>query len=398
VKFQLYPSIEQEEILNGHCGQARWLWNYLLAERKDEKKREDLNTYAKMCKQLTKLRAEYDWLAEGSQTAQQQALKDLDQSFRNRFKNPEHFGFPSWRKHGINEGFRIVGGQAQSWRRLNRHWGEVNIPKVGWVRFRWSKHPGQPKSYRIKKDRAGRWWICFATIPEPKTNPENGKTIGVDCGISHSFATSEGEFYDVPGLKPGEEKRLLRLKRKLAKQELGSGRRQKTKLAIAKLLAKKTNRKKDAIEKWTTQLADSYEWINIEDLKIGNMTRSAKGTIEEPGKNVAQKRGLNREILNQGWGLFAQRLEDKAPGRVRKIDPAYTSQCCSVCRHVAKENRKSQAVFLCQACGYRDNADVNAAKVLAAGHAVSARGESVVLGSMEPANAGFVKREPQLTC
>lgn len=390
MKFQLYPDHVQEEILNGHCGQARWLWNHLLAERKDEEKREDLNTYAKMCKELTSLRAEYDWLAEGSQTAQQQALKDLDQSFRNRFKNPGHFGFPTWRKYGINEGFRIVGGQAKRWRRLNRHWGEVNIPKVGWVRFRWSRHPGEPKSYRIKKDRAGRWWICFAAVPETKANPENGKVVGVDCGISHSFATSEGEFYDVPGLTPGEERRLLRLRRKLAKQELGSSRRQKTKLAIAKLLATKTNRKQDTVEKLTIQLAESYEWIHIEDLQIQNMTRSAKGTLKAPGKNVAQKRGLNREILNQGWGLFAQRLEDKAPGRVLRINPAYTSQCCSHCKHVAKENRKSQAVFLCHACGHRDNADTNAAKNLAAGHAVSARGESVVLDS--------VKREPQLVC
>jgi len=360
-----------------------------------------------MCKRLTGLRSESDWLAEGSQTAQQQALKDLDQAFRNRFKNPGHFGLPTWRKHGINEGFRIVGPRAACWRRLNRHWGEVNIPKVGWVRFRWSRHPCDPKSYRVKKDRTGRWWICFATIPEPIKSPGNGKTVGIDRGIAHSFITSEGEFHDVPGLTPEEERRLLRLQRKLAKQELGSNRRQETKLATARLIAKKTNRKKDMVEKLTTQLAESYEWFHIENLNIGNMTRSAKGTLEKPGKNVAQKRGLNRGILNQGWGLFTQRMEDKAPGRVIRINPAYTSQCCSVCRHVAKENRKSQALFLCQACGYRDNADINSAKNLsrgpgwatspdgvevrkAAGHAVSARGESVVLGSM--------KREPQLTC
>jgi len=373
MKYRLYPSEEQEQILNSYCGQTRWLWNQLLAARRDDKLRENLNTYAKMCKHLTSLREEHDWLSEGSQTAQQQALKDLDQAFRNRFKNPGHFGFPSWRKHGVNEGFRIVGGQASRWRRLNRHWAEVLIPKVGWVRWRWSAHPGEPKSYRIKKDSKGHWYICFATIPDPIPNPENGKTVGVDCGVACSFATSEGQMIHVPGLTPEEEKRKLALEQKLARQAMGSKRRDRTKLQLAKLNSKAINRKNDLIEKTTTQLAKDYEWINIEELDIPKMTKSAKGTLEAPGKNVARKTNLNRGILGSGWGLFAQRLEDKAPGRVKKINPAYTSQCCSNCKHVAKENRESQAIFLCKACGYQDNADINAAKNLAAGHAVSAR-------------------------
>jgi transposase len=119
------------------------------------------------------------------------------------------------------------------------------------------------------------------------------------------------------------------------------------------------------------------------------MTRSAKGTAEAPGRNVAAKAGLNREIGKSGWGALVRRLEDKAPGRVEKVPPAYTSQRCSACGHVAKENRESQAVFLCTACGYACNADVNAAKNIAAGHAVNARGGDRVTG---PAN-----REPQLT-
>ena len=314
----------------------------------------------------------------------------MDQSFRNRFKNPGHFGFPTWRKHGINEGFRIVGPRAGSWRRLNRHWAEVNIPKVGWVRFRWSRHPGQPKSYRIKKDARGQWWICFASIPEPVENPKNGKTIGVDCGVVCSFATSEGEMIQVPGLAPGEERRKLALEQKLARQELGSKHRQQTKHELAKVNGKAINRKNDLIEKTTTNLAKNYEHIHIEDLDIKKMTKSAKGTLEQPGINVSRKTDLNRGMLGSGWGKFAQRLEDKAPGRVVRINPAYSSQCCSACGHVAKENRKSQARFLCVVCGYQDNADVNAAKVLAAGHAVSARRSSP--------GGSRSKREPQLTC
>ena len=129
--------------------------------------------------------------------------------------------------------------------------------------------------------------------------------------------------------------------------------------------------------------------IRVENLRIVDMTRAAKGTVAEPGRNVRAKAGLNREILASGWGILVRRLEQKAPGRVEKVNPAYTSRRCSACGHVADENRKSQAVFACTACRYSCNADVNAAKNIAAGHAVTAR-EGLPLG-------GPVNREPQLT-
>jgi putative transposase len=129
--------------------------------------------------------------------------------------------------------------------------------------------------------------------------------------------------------------------------------------------------------------------IRVEALNIRSMTRSARGTAGAPGRNVAAKAGLNREIRRSGWGLLVRRLQDKAPGRVEKVHPAYTSQRCSACGHVAPENRKSQAVFRCTACGYAANADVNAARNIAAGHAVNARGGDRATGP--------VNREPQLT-
>jgi putative transposase len=125
----------------------------------------------------------------------------------------------------------------------------------------------------------------------------------------------------------------------------------------------------------------------VEDLYITNMTRSAKGTVEEPGRNVRAKAGLNRGILGSGWGLLVRREQDKAPGRVEKVRPAYTSQRCSACGHIAAGSRESQALFRCVACGYACNADVNAARNIAAGHAVTARGGF--------RNAGPANREPQ---
>ena len=143
------------------------------------------------------------------------------------------------------------------------------------------------------------------------------------------------------------------------------------------------------VEKLSTDLARRFDVIRVEDLWVPGMTRSAKGTVAQPGRHVAAKAGLNREILASGWGILIKRLEHKAPGRVQKINPAYTSQRCSVCGHRAGENRKSQAVFACAACGYTANADGNAASNIAAGHAVTARGG---LPPGRPAN-----REPQLT-
>jgi putative transposase len=180
---------------------------------------------------------------------------------------------------------------------------------------------------------------------------------------------------------------LRRLQRKLARARKGSHRRKRAKAAIAKLRAREVDRRKDWAEKTSTDLARRFDIIRIENLRITSMTRSARGSIEEPGRNVRQKAGLNRGILASGWGLLARRLEDKAPGRVEKIPPAFTSQRCSECGHVAADSRESQALFCCTACGYTGNADVNAAKNIAAGHAVTARGRSPLGGRMS--------REPQ---
>ena len=158
---------------------------------------------------------------------------------------------------------------------------------------------------------------------------------------------------------------------------------------MARLKAREADRRRDWAEKVSTGLARRFDVIRVEDLEIKDMTRSARGTKDAPGTNVAAKAGLNRGIGKAGWGLLVRRLEDKAPGRVEKVPPAYTSRRCSACGHVDRKSRESQAVFRCTACGYACNADVNAARNIAAGHAVKARGGDRAAG---PAN-----REPQLS-
>ncbi len=154
----------------------------------------------------------------------------------------------------------------------------------------------------------------------------------------------------------------------------GSGRRSRVRVQAARLQARQTDLRKDWCETTSTEIARRFDLSRVEDLRIRSMTRSARESLARPGRNVAVKTGLNREIMASGWGLLARRLEDKARGRVEKVNPAYTSQRCSACGTVDARARESQAVFSCRSCGYVANADVNAARNIAAGQAVTARG------------------------
>jgi transposase len=330
-RYRLTPTPEQETILQEHCAHARYVWNLAVEQQSWWRPgRASAPGYCVQAAQLTQARAAFGWLGDGSHVVQQQA---------------------------------------------------------GWVRFRWSRAVPAARSYRVTRDRAGRWHVAFAAIPESIPAPGTGEIVGVDRGIVVSAALSTGKLLRCPGLRPAEQARLRRLQRKLARARKGSHRRQRVKTAIAKLKASEADRRKDWAEKTSTDLARRFDLIRIEDLNVTGMTRSARGTIERPGTGVRQKAGLNRGILSSGWGLLARRLEDKAPGRVEKIPPGYTSQRCSECGHVAADSRESQALFRCTACGYTEHADVNAAKNIAAGHAVTARGRSPLGGRMN--------REPQ---
>ena len=388
----MLPTPAQETVLRDHCAHARYIWNLAVEQHAHWRPgRQSAPGYLAQCRQLTQARAEHAWLAAGSQMVQQQALRDFHHA-RTAFLDPRNPARrPTWRKAGRDEGFRIVGKRGQQWdvRRLSRHVGEVRIPKAGWVRFRWSRQlPPGVKSYRVTLDRSGRWHVAFAAVPEPVPAPGNGQVAGIDRGVTVSAALSTGEMLSVPGLTPARQRRVRRLQRKLARAKRGSARRARVKLAVAKLRARQADLRKDWAEKTSTDLARRFDVIRVENLNITGMTRSARGTAQAPSRNIRQQAGLNRGILASGWGLLVRRLQDKAPGRVEKVSPAYTSQRCSACGHVAAESRKSQALFACVACNFACNADVNAARNIAAGHAVTARGGD---GAARPVN-----REPQL--
>ena len=391
-RYRLLPTDAQEGMLRDYCAHARFVWNLAVEQHQYWRPgRKKAPGYLEQCRQLTAARAEHPWLAAGSQTVQQQALRDFAQAMAAFFDKTNPASKPSWRKAGRNEGFRIVGRRGGQWdvRRLSRRVGEVRVPKVGWVRFRWSRAvPPGVKSYRVTMDRAGRWHVAFAAVPEPIPAPGNGKVVGVDRGVVIAAALSTGELLRMPSLTDRERKRLLRMKRKLARARRGSNRRTRVRLGIARPKARESDRRKDWVEKTSTDLARRFDFIRVENLKIQNMTRSARGTLKAPGRRVRQKAGLNRGILASGWGLLVRRLETKATSRVEKVNPAFSSQRCSACGHVDAKSRESQARFVCTACRFACNADVNAARNIAAGHAVTARGGG---GVAQPVN-----REPQL--
>ena len=375
-KYRLYPTPGQESVLARHCADSRQIWNVAL-EQFNGSRRVDIKTWDK---QLVEVRAEFDWLRDGSSSVQQAALRDLRQALRNWWSNPAHFRRPTWRSYRKGSMGFVV--RDLTVKRLSRKWGEVTIPKAGRVRFRWTRAlPADAKSARVTQDRAGRWHVSVVSGQPEFPRKQTGAVVGIDLGVAHTATTSDGAHLDMPALLTrGETQRLRRLQRRMARQQKGSNRRARTKLAIARLKAREKDRRKDWVEQNSTRLVRDYDHISIEDLPVKNMMRSAAGTAEEPGTNVAQKRGLNRSIQNAAWSMLRTRLEQKAsaatsPALVVAVNPAYTSQRCAACGHTAGGNRESQAVFSCRSCGHQANADVNAAQnINAAGLAVTGRG------------------------
>ncbi|MEU6092756.1 transposase [Streptomyces sp. NPDC047085] len=209
-------------------------------------------------------------------------------------------------------------------------------------------------------------------------------------------ALSDGRVLNCPHLTVKERAQIRKHQRRAARAPKGSGEKTAEYAKVAKLKAREANRRKDWCEKTSTMLARSYDLIRFEKLNIKNMTASAKGTVEEPGKRVRQKAGLNRAILAQGWGLLRQRTEHKAPGRIEDVPAPYTSLRCSACGWIDKNSRKSQAEFVCSFCGFTCNADVNAATNVAAGQGGIPRPRrSAGAGGVTTATGRSSAREPQ---
>lgn len=402
-----------------HCAHARYVWNLAVEQHSHWKAgRKSAPGFAEQCRQLTEARRENEWLATGNADVQQQALKDFARAKDAKFT--AGFGEPTWRKKYKHEGFRVIGtdrvpvvgsdgslklnpktgkqvmSRSVVVQKLNRRWAQVKVPGCGWVRFRLTRAElPSAKTFRITF-RNGRWHVAFATIPEPIEKPGTGEVIGVDRGVTITAALSDGRKLNCPQLTVKERAQLRKHERRAARAPKGSGQKTAEYAKVAKLKAREANRRKDWCEKASTTFARSYDVIRFEKLNIKNMTRSAKGTVKQPGKNVRQKAGLNRCILAQGWGLLRQRTEHKAPGRVEDVPAPYTGLRCSACGWIEKKSRKSQADFVCVSCGFTCNADENAATNIAAGQGGIPRPRRTAgAGGVTTATSRSSAREPQ---
>jgi putative transposase len=368
-----------------HCAHARLVWNVALEhfEWSGSRRRCDISSWDR---ELTGLRAEVAWLAAGSSSVQQGALRDLRQAIQNWWKNPAHFRRPTRRSRKDGHGGFVV--RDLSVTALSRKWATVTIPKCGPVKLRLSRPlPAGCRSARVTEDRAGRWHVSFVAPQPDVARTATGTMVGVDMGVAHAATLSTGEHLHPQDrgegwLSRGEAQRLRRLQRQLARQRRGSRRSRATRAAIARVHARVADRRKDWIEQATTRLVRDHDLIAVEDLNVTAMIQSHRGTLAEPGVGVTAKSRLNKSISDLSWGTFRLRLEQKAAATpaehrctVVAVNPAYTSRSCHQCGHTAAENRESQATFSCQACGHTDNADINAARnILAAGLAVTGRG------------------------
>ncbi|MEU9995641.1 transposase [Streptomyces sp. NPDC050848] len=380
-RYRLELTAEQANQCQEFADICRAVWNTGLEQRREYRRRGAWMNYVPQAAELADAKRDHPWLGAAPSHVLQQTLRDLDRACR------EHGTFKvRWRsKARWAPSFRFPAGNLMTVERLGRNWGRVKLPKLGWVRFRWSRPlGGEIRSATISR-KSGHWFVSLlvedgAVTPERHAIP--GTTVGIDRGVKTAAVTSDGEFYDRPFITVGEARRYRRLQQRHSRSAPGSANRAKIVAAMNKTMARVADRRGDFCTQTAARIVRKNALVVLEDLKIRSMSASTAGTLAEPGRRVAQKRGLNRAILDKGWHRLELALTSAARytgTTVVKVNPAYTSQRCSACGFVSEGNRESQAVFRCKnpVCGHAEHADVNAAKNLrrAAGHAVSACGD-----------------------
>ena len=394
-KFRLNTTPDIDAKMAQYAGNCRFLWNKALAINlfKLENKQklfyyQELDFFSKLWKKSE----EYSFLALSPAQTLQQTLKQLERAFKDAFdKNQPLKKIPVFKKrHGSNsfsfpQGFKLDGKR-------------LFLPKIGWVNFRKSQEIiGNIKNITVSK--SGKFWFASLQVEQEISTLKHPSTsvIGGDLGVKRLFTLSNGEYFEPINTDKFTVK-IKRLQRKLAKKVRFSNNWKKIKQKITDLHSKIACVRRDRLNKISTSLCKSHAIIVLEDLKIGNMTKSSKGNSDVHGKMVKQKSGLNRVILNQGWGMFREMLKYKQlwlGGEVLFVDPKHTSQTCPECSHKSPENRVSQAHFECKVCGYSGNADhVGALNILARGHRVLACGDIGVSQLVEAGTRVFREKTP----
>ncbi len=361
--FSLKTNDEIGSKLSRFCGSSRFVWNKALAlnlERLENK--QGMLWYNELAFWLTlwKRSDEYGFLKECPSQVLQQKLRDLERGFKDAFdKNQPLKRIPVFKKKGSGDGIRFPQGCKIDNRR-------IFLPKIGWIGFyRSCAIEGRVKNISVTR-RGGKWHASIQVEQMLETGMHPSDTeISIDAGIKCFAAFSDGTMVGGVNSFRRHDDRLAREQRKLSRKKKGSENWNKQKRKISTLHHTIANVRSDFLHKLSTEISKNHVKVYVEGLRIKNMSASAKGTREDPGRNVKAKSGLNKSILDQGWFEFSRQLEYKLSwngGRLVEVDYRHTSQACSCCGHTAKQNRLSQDVFRCLACGHEENADINAAK------------------------------------
>lgn len=368
-KFEIRPNGEQIRKIKQFCGCSRFVFNKALAWQNEQYELDNNHKfrYSKIANLLPQWKKELVWLKDCHSQVLQQSLKDLESAFKNFFQ--KHSSFPKFKKKGIKESFRFPQGC-----KIEQENNRLYLPKIGWVRYRNSREiVGEVKNVTVSQ-KCGRFFVSIQTEFEHEIPTHKGGEIGIDMGVTRFATLSNGEFFEPLNAFKTYKGKLAKLQKQLKNKVKFSKNWQKLKAKISRLHHKIANCRKDFLHKISTQISKNHAMIYVEDLQVANMSKSAKGTVEAHGKNVKQKSGLNRSILDQSWFEFRRQLDYKTQwlgGFLVAVPARDTSRACPCCGHTAKENRQTQANFECVECGYTENADVvGAMNVLTRGQAI----------------------------
>ena len=392
-KFELQPNGEQGRSMRKFTGSCRFVFNKALAIQKENHEAGNkFISYVSMAKQLTKWRnsAETPWLKEAPCHSLQHALKDLDRAYNNFFAKRAEF--PRFKKKGGSASFRYPDSTQF---KLDEKNSRIFLPKLGWIRYRKSRNVLGDLCNITVSSTGKKWFISIQTEREVAKPQSTATTaVGIDVGITRFACFNDGSYIAPINSFKKQQMRLAKHQQRFSHKVKFSSNWKKEKTKVQQIHTDIANVRKDFLHKATATISKNHALVCVEDLQVRNMSKSAAGTKEQPGKMVRQKSRLNCGILDQGWGLFRHQLGYKLDwngGMLLTVPPEYTSQTCPCCEHVSRDNRKKQAQFECIGCGYKNHADVvGAINILERGHRLLARGESVVLNhskKQEPAEA-----------
>ena len=392
-KFELMPSGERQRDMRRFAGACRFVFNKALALQKENYDAGGrFIGYVAMAKHLTAWRngSETPWLKDAPVHPLQHSLKDMERAYKNFFA--KRAAFPRFKKRDQRDSFRYPDPKQI---KLDQANSRIFLPKLGWIRYRNSRDVlGEVRNATVSQ-HAGKWFVSIQTAREVEPPvPQASRAVAIDLGIARFATLSDGSYLAPLNSFKRHEARLRRAQRALSRKTKFSHNWKKAKARIQRIHARIGNARRDYLHKATTTISQNHAMVCIEDLQVRNMSRSAAGSPDAPGKNVRTKSGLNKSILDQGWFEFRRQLDYKLAwngGWLIVVPPANTSRTCPACDHVSAENRQTQAQFACVACGFEENADVvGAINILARGHRVAACGELAQSGrsvKQEPAEA-----------